>query len=299
MGAIDKSVSIKWNIIRAFGILLIVWSLFSILEANGLTQPNIAYDDPFACSRISENISHDTRIAWCISSTYLQGLGPDYNGGVTNLNETTIDGLKLRREEQTLFVENQTLQIGERYEVVRQTPFANPWLILTTHYLIVNNGLNLPEPSMSGINALYITGAVNEGWQPNPLGLIILVGGIALIVLGQSAMEPSIPLKIKTRDIAVGFFGWVIFKNLVLLLEMIAPEQGIFIIGLNWLVMVVTILVLFIKKKNWMCAGVVTAVIINIVRLWIFASNMSSYVGYSFGYYLFFFLGQSFPYFSF
>lgn len=278
MGTIDKSVSIKWNIIRAFGILLIVWSLFSILEANGLTQTNIAYDN--FCSR---DISQDTRIAWCIRSKYLQALGFVENGGTTNLNEITVDGLKFRRDEQTLFVENQPLQVGERYDVVRKNPFRNPWLRLTTRYVIVNNGFNLPEPSMSGIDALYITGDVNEGWQPNPLGLIILVGGIALVILGNRGMKRTniargeyvmVPLNIKASDIELGFFGWVIFSNLVFLL-LILPIMALavnpmFLIGLNWLAVVIAILVLFARKKIWIGAGFVIAVIINAVLLWIF-----------------------------
>ena len=188
--------------------------------------------------------------------------------------------LKLRRQEQTLFVNDQPLQIGERYDVVRQNPSNNPWLRFTTHFVIVNSGLYSPAPS----NALYVTGDVKEDWQVSPLGAIILVSGIGLVILGnwgtkrtkiargQYVMEPSVPRNIKAREIAVGFFGWIIFSSsfisllylLYILLLTISwylnEDDNLFLV---WLPAIITILVLYRKKRFSICKGVVLAIAVN------------------------------------
>lgn len=76
------------------------------------------------------------------------------------------------------------------------------------------------------------------------------------------------PIK-KLRDIAVGFFGWVIFSNLILLLtyrEFVGARGNLIVIGL-WIFAVIATIVLFFRKRNWVSTGIVAAVIINI-GLW-------------------------------
>jgi hypothetical protein len=143
----------------------------------------------------------------------------------------------------------------------------------------VNGGL------YSGSNALYVTGEVKEDWQVSPLGARILVSGIVLVMLGnwgtkrtkiargQYVMEPSVPRNIKTHDIAVGFFGWIIFSApsfplFYLLYRFISlksqgyanNEDGLFLI---WLPAIITILVLYGMKRFSICKGVVLAIAIN------------------------------------
>lgn len=296
MDTIDKPVPVKWNIIRVSGILLILWSLISLLVAYDQIKVTRFFDF-YYCSPGPEDLSQgrgffkdtpmpsDTRIVYCIYSTHYKIYGPGfYAQGTTRLNEVMAGELKLRRQEQTLFVNDQPLQIGERYDVVRQNPSNNPWLRFTTHFVIVNSGLYSPA-SPSGSNALYVTGDVVESWQVSPLGAIILVSGIGLVILGnrgtkrtkiargQYVMEPSVPRNVKAREIAVGFFGWIIFSApsfplLYLLFRFFSlksqgyanDEDGLFLI---WLPAIITILVLYRKKRFLICKGVVLAIAIN------------------------------------
>jgi len=84
----------------------------------------------------------------------------------------------------------------------------------------------------------------------------------------------------KARDIAVGFFGWVIVSNLIYALllyvqlliythtqfssNIVYPLLNIII----WLLTLTIAIVLYIKKRAWVCSGIVIAFTINIT-LWI------------------------------
>ncbi len=296
MDTIDKPVPVKWNIIRVSGILLILWSLISLVIVYDQTKVT-SFLDFYYCSPGPEDLSQgrgffkdtpmpfDTRIVYCIYSTHYKIYGPGYYAqGTTHLNEVMAGELKLRRQAQILFVNDQPLLIGERYDVVRQNPSYNPWLRFTTHFVIVNSGLYSPA-SPSGSNALYVTGDVKEDWQVSPLGAIILVSGIGLVMLGnwgtkrtkiargQYVMEPSVPRNIKARDIAVGFFGWIIFSapSFPLLYLLCGFFARTFFRNFNeddyhfliWLPAIITILVLYRKKKFLICTGVVLAIAIN------------------------------------
>jgi hypothetical protein len=291
MDTIDKPAPAIWNIIRVSGILLILWSLYSLWIAYDQTKVIGWIDFNMPCAVSYDLHSKDTsmpsdvRIDYCIESRQykMEGLGY-YATGRTRLNEVMAGELKLRRQEQTLFVNDQPLQIGESYDVVRQNPSNNPWLRFTTHFVIVNSGL------YSGSSALYVTGNVKEDWQVSPLGAIILVSGIGLVMLGnwgtkrtkiargQYVMEPSVPRNIKAREIAVGFFGWIIFSTLSFpLLYLLFRFFALTIFGhfneydnlyLIWLPAIITILVLYRKKRFLICTGVVLAIAVN-SAIWI------------------------------
>jgi hypothetical protein len=282
MDTIDKPVPAIWNIIRVSGILLILWSLISLVIVYDQTKETSYSDALMALPGGTESSGQgfDTGIVYCIYSKHYKDYGTSYYAlGTTPLNEVMAGELKLRRQEQTLFVNDQPLQIGERYDVVRQDPSNNPWLRFTTHFVIVNSGL------YSGSNALYVTGEVNEDWQVSPLGAIILVSGIGLVMLGnwgtkrtkiargQYVMEPSVPHNIKAWEIAVGFFGWIIFSNLLFLLlyllyRFFVLTTSWYLSGddnpfLAWLPVIITILVLYRKKRFLICIGVVLAIAVN------------------------------------
>ncbi len=293
---LDKSAPAMWHIIRVLGILLILWSLFSLFMAYSKVGVPSAVD-VYPCAPRSEDLSHDlrfkdtpmpsdTRIVYCLHSTHYSVYGfTIYDSGTTQLNEVMVGEVKLKRQEETLFVNNQPLQIGERYDVVRQNPSYNPWLRFTTHFVVVNSGLYLPASSMPGNSALYVTGDVTEDWHANPLGAIILFGGIGLVILGswginrtkiareKPAMQPPVPLNIKARDIAVGFFGWIIFSSLLfpllyllyllyslMSLGYVDLDDNLFII---WLPAIITTLIFYRMKRFSICAGIVLAVAIN------------------------------------
>ena len=155
MDTIDKPVPAIWNIILVSGgILLILWSLISLVDAHDQTKVTSSIDFNIPCAPaydlyFKDNpMPSDMRMVYCISSTDYKKSGLyDYAGGTTRLNEVMAGELKLRRQEQTLFVNDQPLQIGERYDVVRQNPSNNPWLWFTTHFVIVNSGLFSPAPA--------------------------------------------------------------------------------------------------------------------------------------------------------
>jgi hypothetical protein len=258
----DKPAPAIWNIIRVSGILLILWSLSSLVGAydhiiNGNSSAVLGY----SCAESIElrfkdtPMPSDTRIVYCIQSRHYKMDGPNnYAGGTTHLNEVMAGEFKLRRQEQTLFVNDQPLQIGERYDVVRQNPSNNLWLRFTTHFVIVNSGL------YPGSNALNVTGDIGEHWQGSPFGLIILVSGIVLVILANWGT--------KRTNIAEGFFGWVIFSNLFysLLSGYFAPTypmrwNGTFFI--TWLPAIIAVLVLYRMKRFSICKGVVLAVAVN------------------------------------
>lgn len=94
-----------------------------------------------------------------------------------------------------------------------------------------------------------------------------------------SGAQEIMPLKKqKLRDIATGFFGWLVFSNTFFLLS-----AGIFVFGIHimyieqffsfsiitlWLATVIAPLVLIVRKRVWVGTGIVAAVIINI-GIWV------------------------------
>jgi hypothetical protein len=90
-------------------------------------------------------------------------------------------------------------------------------------------------------------------------------------------MKQPISLKIKARDIAIGFFGWMIISNLLVPLSIYLDD----VIGLDqnelaseltfviiiWLSVITTILVLFVKKRVWICAGIVIDVVTSVTLM--------------------------------
>jgi hypothetical protein len=85
-------------------------------------------------------------------------------------------------------------------------------------------------------------------------------------------MKQSVPPLIKVRDIALGFFGWLIFSNIVLLLIFYFEEEAFWdfndvLISLSivmWLSAIIAFRFLFVKKRIWVCFGIATNIIINI-----------------------------------
>ena len=85
-------------------------------------------------------------------------------------------------------------------------------------------------------------------------------------------MKKTATLIIKARDLSIGFFGWFLFGNLVLLLNYFlfqGTETMAFltatVIALSTLI---ATLAIFAKKRIWIGTGIVAAVIINF-GLWI------------------------------
>jgi len=170
------------------GIVLIVFSALALANAVGQIMPATIFDS-FPCSNEhfrNADVSSDTRMVYCISLLPLKaisGIGV-YAYDTTNQDQIVVRELNLKREGQTLYVNNHALNVGEVYKKVLWKPSINPWLIFTTRFSIKHIEIELAE-SPTSTNMLYVGGDVHEGWLPNPLGLVILGCGIWLYKQGK------------------------------------------------------------------------------------------------------------------
>ena len=174
------------------GILLVVISIITLVQAVDNVQPIPVVMD-FPCSGEEdirqEGMDADTRLAYCISfwPFNMRG-GGIFAVGTSDQDEAQISGLRFRREGETLYVNNRRLNISNRYETVRWSASRNPWLILTNRFEIKNSGL-ISADSTSPPDVLFISGDVQQGWSPNPLGLVMLAAGMVLILRELRASE--------------------------------------------------------------------------------------------------------------
>ena len=167
------------------GILLIAITVITLVQAIRQIQPLPVVMD-FPCSGEEdvrrEGMNANTRLAYCLSFwPFNMGGGGIYALGTSDQEETRVSGLRFRREGETLYVNNRPLDIYDRYETVRWTMQRNPWLILTNRFEIKNAGL-ISVSSNEPPDVLFISGDVQQGWLPNPLGLIMLAAGMVLIL---------------------------------------------------------------------------------------------------------------------
>jgi hypothetical protein len=173
----------------ALGIVLIVLALLMFVITICQITPVMLVDIPCLGSDDSDyppGTTQDTRIGYCISYYPLKAIsgGRIYASGSTNQDEITVDPLVFRREDETLFVNGHPINSREVYKQTDWRLSANPWLIITTRFEIRNDGIT-PIDSLASANMLFVSGKAVEGWLPNPLGLIILGGGIWLFVRGR------------------------------------------------------------------------------------------------------------------
>ena len=182
----------KFSSKQFLGILLVVIAVITLVQAVGHVQPLPVIMD-FPCSGEEdvrqEGMDANTRIAYCISFwPFNMGGGGIFALGTSDQEEAQVSGLRFRRDGETLYVNNRRLSINGRYETVRWSASRNPWLILTNRFEIKNNGL-IAASSNEPPDILFISGDVQQGWIPNPLGLIMLAAGMVLILRELRASE--------------------------------------------------------------------------------------------------------------
>jgi len=175
------------------GTMLIVLSLCYLALAVFQIAPFGFVD--FPCESDLGNgpvISPNTDIVYCISLWPLHAIsgGGVYASGASDQNETQAGVVNLKRQGQILYVNNHPIPPMGTYEFVQWPPSLNPWLLLDTRFRIKNEGLTRMGLSQSG-NMLYVSGDVYERWLPNPLGFMILGGGIWLVVAGRRNRKES------------------------------------------------------------------------------------------------------------
>jgi hypothetical protein len=71
--------------------------------------------------------------------------------------------------------------VGGVYETVQWSAVRNPWIIYQDRVEIRNDGLISVDLSAPP-DVLFISGDIHKGWLPNPLGLLMLLGGMVLIL---------------------------------------------------------------------------------------------------------------------
>lgn len=202
---------------RMFGIVIIVWSVLTI--AIGVCQVTPFGNIDFPCGGGGDGkINSESRIVYCISWWPLRAHGGGvYAIGSTNQNEAVIREINLRRDGQSLFVNNHLLNTDETYETTHWIPSINPWVLYTRRFVIRNGGLLTPawlaliakHSGQAGMlpvtdellysakdsiltEVLYVSGDVYEGWFINPLGFIILRYGIWLFRQGKKELQQQL-----------------------------------------------------------------------------------------------------------
>lgn len=174
---------------RVMGVLFIVISLSLLAIAVCQFTPTVFVDFPCLGSDdwpYPPDVSQDTRIGYCIRLHPLSAFrgGGIYASGSTIQDEIKVNQLIFRREKETLYVNGHPIPPGEMYKTTLWRISANPWLILTIRFEIRNDGIT-PIDLFASSNMLFVSGDAYEGWLPNPLGLIILGGGIWLFLRGH------------------------------------------------------------------------------------------------------------------
>ena len=165
------------------GVVLIVSAIVALLAAYIQTRPLMTYMDPLM-PPADASIPSDARIVYYINLWPIEaenGCGT-YGIGISEQDEIVVGVLHLRREDQILYINDRLISAEETYRTVRWVPSINPWLIFTYRFEI---GFSPEHPVVP--NAMLVGGDVYESWIPNPLGLLILVGGIRLYRQGKRA----------------------------------------------------------------------------------------------------------------
>lgn len=182
----------KFSSKQFLGVLFIAASVLTLPQAIRQIQPIPVIMD-FPCEGDQdvhqEGMDASTRIAYCLSLwPFNMGGGGIYALGTSSENEAAVTGLHFRREGETLYVNSRQVHTGGLYETVRWTATRNPWVILTNRFEVRNEGL-ISFDSIAAPDVLFISGDVQQGWVPNPLGLILLFAGMLLLLRGFKISE--------------------------------------------------------------------------------------------------------------
>ena len=179
---------------RTLGVILIALSVLA--AAIGVCQTARLDDHSMPCYDADidrQEINSNTRIVYCINFWPRDAAsGAWVEDGSTDQNEIAVREIHLRRDEQTLFVTNHSLNTGETYKTAHWTPTFNPWVLYTHGFEIKNEGLLTSLESSMSTNTLYVSGDIYEDWSINPLGFIILGSGIWLFWRGKKELKQEI-----------------------------------------------------------------------------------------------------------
>jgi hypothetical protein len=188
----------SWRFVA--GLVLTGFALVALLLATFWIRFRGFIDFPcfgYTSDGVQQDIRADTRVVYCISY-WPRGFsgGSVYAAGATiddRVQITATSGfaprwhgaLTLERQGQTLLVNGLPLRPGEEHSWSRRVRTANPWILYTTHFVVINEGplgpIKTPEGNTIETQAVFAAGDVHESWLPNPLGALILAAGVWLL----------------------------------------------------------------------------------------------------------------------
>jgi len=174
----------KFSSKQFLGVLFVAASVLTLPQAVRQVV-KLPYSIGFPCAGdqdVRQGMDAGTRIAFCLSFwPFNVDGGGIYAAGTSSQDEAAVTGLHFRRDGETLFVNSHPVHTGGFYETVRWTATRNPWVILTNRFEVRNEGL-ISFDSIAPADVLFISGDVQQGWVPSPLGLILLFAGMLLIL---------------------------------------------------------------------------------------------------------------------
>jgi hypothetical protein len=159
-------------------------------------------------------VGTQTRMVYCIGASG----GEIHAVGSSDRDEVVIDrsdalpgGLVLKRRGQTLLVNDQPLQPQLTYTDSRWLPSFNPWLWLTVHIVIKNEGMQA-EKQPASTDALQVSGNVYFNRLLSPVGPLALGLGIWMMLwgLGQpaAAAKPKADPPERAEQARPGWMLW-------------------------------------------------------------------------------------------
>lgn len=101
-------------------------------------------------------------------------------------------------------------------------------------------------------------------------GFVAVIAAIATTGLLRRYFGKKSTLLIPTsaRNFGVGFFGWIVFHNLLTVVgfALLSTHYDKFwlVLAIIWLAAIITPLIWFAKKQIWVGSGIVVAIVINI-----------------------------------
>lgn len=138
-------------------------------------------------------IDSNTRIKYCVSYVPRQAIS---GGSVLDQAESEVEEIvisipehenkpvKISRADDLIVVNNKSIEIGDQYERIYWLLPRNPWIVLTSQIVIANDGIQNDT-----VDAIYVSGYVEELWILNPLAFLILIYGVWLIWSGTRTLK--------------------------------------------------------------------------------------------------------------
>jgi len=152
-------------------VLVVVAGISAIVAPFQLTRDELMDFPCDASGYLQDQVKPGDAIFYCIDFVGLHVLsGADiYAHGISTQDTLTIGSdsqegfntINLKRDGQTLRVNDKNLAVGQTFTLVGWVLSINPWLFYVNHLTFQNAGVDTTT------GALFVTGEVYESWLPN------------------------------------------------------------------------------------------------------------------------------------